>query len=199
MELLISAVDESKNAGTSNAYDAAFERRAYLDGLSYLLQGLPRDLDASEAAVLRKALPSVMSESLSSSSNGSSPRPQMFFSRQGDDGTPTLLQRGMKVVVATAIAWFCIVWPYVLLLLKLGAHYERKYKVSEQLLGRGIVLANALGKKSVAVSQVIGKMGDGMVGHVLNGAVAWTVHGVASGISEGVEEGLSQTGGRWVA
>lgn len=196
MELLISAVDESKNAARSTAYNAAFERSAYLDGLSYLLRGLPRDLDATEVDALRKALPESMTE-CSSAGGGPTSRPQ-FFAGPNDDSQPTLLQQVMKLVVAKAIVWFCIIWPYVLFLLKLGAHYERKYKVSEQLLARGIVFANALGKRSYAISQVIGNMGDGVVGQVVNDAVAWTVHGVATGISEGVEEGLSLTGERWM-
>lgn len=197
MELLISAVDESKNAGRSARYDAAFERRAYLDGLSYLLRGLPRDLDTSEVASLRKSLPAPLAEAVPSGKRNGQPGFQKFFHRQKHGGEPTLLQRGMKIAVANVILLVCMIWPYVLILLKQGAHYERKYKVSEQLLGRGIVLVNALGKRSAVVSQVIGKMGDGVVGQVVNGAVAWTVHGVASGISEGLEEGLSQTGGKW--
>jgi hypothetical protein len=196
MELLISAVDESKNAGRSTTYDAAFERSVYLDGLSYMLRGLPKDLNATEVATLRKALPESLTECLATGSRPAS-RPQLFAG-PNENGQPTLLQQVMKLVVARAIVWFCIIWPYVLLLLKMGAHYERKYKVSEQLLGRGIVLANALGKRSSAISRVIGNMGDGVVGQVVNNAVAWTVHGVASGISEGVEEGLSLSGERWM-
>jgi hypothetical protein len=196
MELLISAVDESKNAARSAAYDAAFERSAYLDGMSYLLRGLPRDLNASEVATLKKALPDAVTECLSTVSRPASRA--RLSNGANDDGQPTLLQQVMKLVVARAIIWFCVIWPYVLFLLKLGAHYERKYKVSEQLLARGLILANALGKRSSAISRAIGNMGDGVVAQVVNDAVAWTVHGVASGVSEGVEEGLSLTGERWM-
>jgi hypothetical protein len=196
MELLISAVDESKNASRSSTYDAAFERSAYLDGLSYLLRGLPKDLGPTEVATLRKALPESMTE-CRSAGRGPASRSQ-FFNGSSDDGQPTLIQQAMRLVVARAIVWFCIIWPYVLLLLRMGAHYERKYKVSEQLLGGGIVLLNTIGEKSSAASRVIASMGDGAVGRAVTDAVAWTVHGVATGIFEGVEEGLSLTGEKWM-
>ncbi|RKU46804.1 hypothetical protein DL546_007257 [Coniochaeta pulveracea] len=196
MELLISAVDESKNAARSTAYDAAFERNAYLDGLSYLLRGLPKDLDPKEVATLRKALPESVAKS-PSAGRSSAFRPRSFDG-PSDDGQPTLLQQMLRLVVARAIVWFCIIWPYVLLLLRMGAHYERKYKVSEQLLGGGIVLLNAIGERSSAVSRVIGSMGDGAVGRIVTDAFAWTVQGVATGVSEGVEEGLSLTGEKWM-
>ncbi|KAL8372052.1 hypothetical protein RB595_001715 [Gaeumannomyces hyphopodioides] len=50
--------DSEAEADPSNPDpNPAFERRAYLDGVAYLLQGLPRDLDEVEVSILRGSLP----------------------------------------------------------------------------------------------------------------------------------------------
>lgn len=198
IELLISAVEESENGTAVRSssppyYDASFERKAYLDGVSYLLRGMPRDLDMAEITMLKQALPSPMGDM---AIEGSGHR-QLPYSHQGKgERGPSVLHRTMRLLVARAVMWFCIVWPYLLVLLRVIAHYERKYKVTEQVVAWGIVLANACASRSAGISEAVYGMGDGKVGHALTGAFAWTVHSMVAGVSEGVEEGLTLAGSR---
>lgn len=196
LELLISAVEESKNTaairpGMSAPHDPAFERRAYLDGVAYLLRGLPRDLDETEVSVLSRALPSTVA--------GVQPnaRGQLAFPQYASDGDmkPSMLHNTTRMVVTRTIVWFCILWPYILFLLKWLAAYERKHRISDQVVAQGRALATACGRWTVGMSEAIVSKGDGRVGQALADAVAWTVHDMVAGVSEGVQDGLSRVGG----
>lgn len=196
-ELLINALEEAKST-VSPSYHAAFERSAYIDAIAYLLKGLPSDLDRTEVTVLRKSLPaSIVRETFLAEGGNAAKQQQHRHFQQSHKGSrgQSFVHRGMRMLVARAIVMFCIVWPYVLFLLGQVAHYERKYKVSENIVGQSIELANAFGRQSVSISGAIYNMGDGKVGQILTDAIAWFVRGVAGGFAEGVEEGWSRVGG----
>ncbi|KAB5536070.1 hypothetical protein GE09DRAFT_943959, partial [Coniochaeta sp. 2T2.1] len=195
LELLISAVEESKNttavkSALSAPHDPSFERRAYLDGVAYLLRGLPQDLDETELSVVRRALPSSLA------TPQPNPRGQLAYPgwRGEGDFKPSVLHRTTRMVVTRAIIWFCILWPYILFLLKWLAAYERKHRISDQVLAQGRALAAACGKWTAGVTEAIVSRGDGRVGQALADAVAWTVHDMVAGVSEGVQDGLSRVG-----
>ncbi|KAH8912533.1 hypothetical protein BR93DRAFT_82399 [Coniochaeta sp. PMI_546] len=195
LKLLISAVDESKNAavlrsGQVSSHDATFERRAYLDGVSYLLRGLPQDLDETEVSILRRALPPSVAGTQTDA------RGQLVYPGHPRHayGKPSVLHKSLRAVVARAIMWCCILWPYVLFLLKSAAAFEKKHKVSEQVVAQGMALATSFGKWAVSISEAICSRGDGKVGRALADTVAWAVHDMVAGVSEGVQDGLSRAG-----
>ena len=197
LELLISAVDESKNAaiarsGLPSSHDPTFERRAYLDGLSYLLRGLPQDLDDAEATRLRRALPSSVAGTRMDASG------QVVYSSQTRQGLekPSVLHKTTRLVVARIIVWFCILWPYILLLLRWMAAFERKHRISDRVVAQCTGMATALGRWTVGISDLIRARGDGRVGQALTETVAWTVHDMVAGLSDGMQDGLSQVGRR---
>lgn len=196
LELLISAVDESKNgavlrSGHVSSHDAGFERRAYLDGVSYLLRGLPQDLDENEVSILRRALPSPVVGTQTDARGRLG-----YYSGQEAHAysPPSVLQTSMRAIVARAIVLFCILWPYILVLLRWAAAYEKKHRISEQVLAQGTALVTACGKWAVNISQAVFNRGDGKLGRALAETVAWTVHDMIAGVSEGVQDGLSQVG-----
>ncbi|KAJ9145149.1 hypothetical protein NKR19_g6179 [Coniochaeta hoffmannii] len=196
LELLISAIDESKNAaaamrsGQVFSHNPTFERRAYLDGVSYLLRGLPQDMDETEMSILRRALPSSIAEV------GAEPRGQLgFFGQPRDEyQKPSMLHKSLRLVVARAIVWFCILWPYILVLLRWAAAYERKHRISEQVVGQAMAMGTTCGNWAMSVSEAICSRGDGKVGRALADIVAWAVHDMVAGVSEGVQDGLSRSG-----
>ncbi|OIW32123.1 hypothetical protein CONLIGDRAFT_641873 [Coniochaeta ligniaria NRRL 30616] len=195
LELLISAVDESTNAavlrsGRRSSHNTTFERRAYLDGVSYLLRGLPQDLDETEVSVLMRALPSSVAGEQRDA------RGRLVYSGQPRHGygKPSVLQKSMRAVVARAIVWFCILWPYILVLLKWVAAYEKKHRISEQVVAQGVAMVTACGKWTVSIFEAIFSRGDGRLGQALADTVAWTLHDMIAGVSEGVQDGFAQAG-----
>lgn len=183
MRLIGAAVQDSNPADPS--YSVSFERKAYVDGVSYLLKALPPDLDDAELATLHRSMPGKLVAQAVPSDQQCRATPRVVAGR-------SFLHRGTQAVVAQVIVLLCLVWPYALFLLQQMAHYERKYKVSENLVGQSMRLANIVGKHSVSLSGAIYNMGDGKVGQGLTGVVAWTVQDMAGGFSEGVEEGWSK-------
>lgn len=104
------------------------------------------------------------------------------------------MHRGMQLLVAQAVVWFCVAWPYILFLLQQMALYERRYKISEKFVGRSIELANSFARYGMSASIAVCRMGDGKVGQVLTDALSWTIQGMAGGFSDGVEDGWSRVG-----
>lgn len=195
LELLVSALDKGKNAammrsGQVSSHDATFERRAYLDGVSYMLRGLPQDLDKTEMSVLQEALPSSLARARMYN------RGQLILPGQSGSGhtKPSVLHKSMRAIVARAIVWFCILWPYILVLLRWAAAYDKKHSISEQVVSQCMSLVTACGRFAVGVCEVICSRADGRVGQALADTVAWTVHDMVAGVSEGVQDGLSQAG-----
>jgi hypothetical protein len=187
MELMFNAIQESKNPVSQN-YRGPFERTAYIDGVAYLLRGLPQDLDETEASMIRRSMPASLADSFPQSVEG------VRLPNSRHAGDRTLLHKAMQLFVARAIIWFSFLWPYILLLLGKAAKYERKYKVCENLVGQGVELANVLGRQSVSMSVAVYNLGDGKVGQLLMDSLAWTVQSMAGGFSDGVEEGWSKVG-----
>lgn len=157
----------------------SFERKAYIDGVSYLLKALPQDLDESELAVIRRSLPKTMEEQNGQGRLTNGPE------------NPNLLHRSIQRVVVKIFILLHLIMPYVIFFFRQAAQLERKYKVSENVVGQAMDLANAFGRGSVTLSGAIFNMGDGKVGQALASACSWALEGVAGGLSDGVGEGLA--------
>ncbi|KAF7553076.1 hypothetical protein G7046_g7200 [Stylonectria norvegica] len=171
--------------------DVAFERKAYIDGVTYLLKGLPQDLDLVESRRIQEALPVEAQNS------------DLVAGRPGGGSTPnangqprSILHRGVQRTVVNLVFLFSFLMPYLLFLVKHAARMERKYRISESLVNHGLDLVNAIGKQSIALTETVGQMNDGKVGQTLLEALTWTVNGVTQGISDGLGEGISIVGGR---
>ena len=100
------------------------------------------------------------------------------------------------MAVVNAIILLSFLMPYIMYLLRYLARTERKYKVSENLVGQGMDFVNAIGKQGIHLTETIGQMNDGKVGQTLLEALTWTTDGVTRGISDGVGEGLAIVGSR---
>lgn len=172
-------------------HDVAFERKAYVDGITYLLKGLPHDLDGTEVRQMRSALPAELAVS-----EASAPRSTNVAAQPVQFGQRSLLHRSVQTVVLNLVLLLHFLLPYCMLLVKQGARLERKYKVTEQVVSCGRGLVNAIGRHSVSFTESMSEFNDGRVGQSLLEALAWTVNGVSQGISDGVGQGLLMVGSK---
>ncbi|KNB06646.1 hypothetical protein FOXG_07319 [Fusarium oxysporum f. sp. lycopersici 4287] len=165
--------------------DVTFERKAFIDGVTYLLKALPPDLDVCELRRIQSALPEDVAhldqvavqkgDGLTQSASG---RPR------------SILHRSVQMTVANLIFVLSFMLPYLMYLIRHIARMERKYKVFETVVGHGLSFVNSIGKQSLSLTETMCQMNDGKVGQALLEAFLWTVDGVARGISEGLGEGL---------
>lgn len=174
--------------------DILFERKAFIDGVTYLLKALPQDLDACELERIHAALPKNITQP-----NVIAVRPEAGSTAQqmSSNCQPrSILHRGVQMTVVNLVFVLSFLMPYVVYLVRSAARMERKYKLSERVVGHGVQFANSIGKQSASLTETVCQMNDGKVGQALTEAVIWTVDSVAQGISDGVGEGLSKLSGR---
>lgn len=179
-------------AGTQNSRDIAFTRKSYIDGVAYLLKALPDDLDDHEASVIQRAIPQPCIPSVSGDLNGQHDGGVSYQTRgwRPSDRGRTFLRRAVQTIVARFVWFMYLFIRFIMLLITAGAYYERRYNISQHLVARGFVVANAMGRQSVILSGRVAQMGDGRVGQTVTGLAAWTVESLTGGIQDGVGEGL---------
>lgn len=179
--------------------DHSNERRAYVQGLAWLLQGLPQDLDEQERQDLTRSMPSHLLQGgdmdrnrghrrLGPPSSSSSQRTGRRRSRRSDDDGRSFIQRAVAALIVQLIGPMQILWAYLLTLLGHAIYLERKYKVTEHVVKHSGELGYTMGKNGVKLSGVIYHNGGARVGAVLTDAVAYVADGVVKGISDGIKE-----------
>lgn len=166
----------------------AFERKAYVDGVTYLLRGLPADLDEYETGLIRSALPSQLTSR------------EVVLSRSGavtpmaGSGLPkSIVHRLVQAIVLNIFLLAHFLLPYIVTILKSAAKVERKYKISEMIVGHGMDCFNAAGKHCGRVAEVVLSASDGRPEQGVSGTFSWAVEEVTRGISDGVGEGFIVT------
>lgn len=159
-----------------------------MDGVTYLLKGLPRDLDACEMKQIQSALPPDLRSQETLQDHPESDRIMSITSQR------SFLHRGVQMAVVNFIFFVHLLIPYFMFLLKQVAQVERRYKVSETLVSHGKEVMNVLGKQSISLTEAISHMNDGKVGQSILDVVSWTIAGVTQGIYDGVGEGLMVVG-----
>ncbi|EGU84299.1 hypothetical protein FOPG_12550 [Fusarium oxysporum f. sp. conglutinans race 2 54008] len=171
--------------------DIAFERKAFVDGVTYLLKALPQELDEGELRRIQCALPEQVNQS-----DMALARAEPDSNRIHPSQSRSIIHRGVQMTVVNLIFFLSFLMPYLLLLVRCAARLERKYKISEKVVGHGVDLVNTIGKQSALLTEAIGQMNDGKVAQALLEVFVWTVDGVTQGISDGLGEGLSMVGSK---
>ncbi|TDZ35369.1 hypothetical protein C8035_v008864 [Colletotrichum spinosum] len=187
LDLLNSA--RSARAVASQRGGSDFERKAFLDGVDYILKALPPDLNEQELQRLRTSVPNNLIPP-------ASPDGRAYSPTRGGNAQRSILHRGVQSAVVNIFILIHLTLPYVLLLLRLAVRTEREYKISENLVGAGMDLANTIGSKGMKITGALCNVGDGKVGQVLTEAIAWTIEGVTGGLSDGVGQGLTIVGAK---
>ena len=175
LELVINAAQETRRRTNGN-YNTAFERKVYLDGVAYLLTGLPCDLDTGELAVLHRSLPTPLVEKLAP------PESDRRRDRShGGSADRNMIHAMLLFVLCYLFSWVRWAGPYLLLLLSGIMRYEREYKVSENVLGTTMA-GFSMGFGAVR------KMGDGFAGQVFSEVMEYAASGVSGALKEFAEE-----------
>lgn len=177
--------------------DHANERRAYVQGLTWLLQGLPQDLDDHERQDLRRAMPPCLRGDMEDRDPRGSHRHRLGPSLgAGDDvgpgGSRSLIQRLVAALIVQLIVPMQFLWAYLVVLLGHAVYLERKYKVTEHVVKHSGELGYTMGKNGVKLSGVIYHNGGARVGAVVTDTVAYVADGVVKGISDGLREACLQ-------
>ncbi|MCJ1224990.1 hypothetical protein MMC12_001637 [Toensbergia leucococca] len=189
LNLLEAAVTESRYPEDS---DKAFARQLYIHALSYLLKGLPRDLGEEEIRTIQLSMPPSIQQPRSEEKS-------LDQAHSHAETEPSLLHRLLASGIIQIFLFFQLVLPYVKIFLQNAYKYERAHHISEKILATSIDTADNLSKKSLNVVEVILTTGNGRVGELLAGMLAWWIEGITGGIHEGVGEGMTILGARGFA
>ncbi|KKY38572.1 hypothetical protein UCDDA912_g01409 [Diaporthe ampelina] len=184
------------------------DRKAYVQGVAWLVHGLPDDLDKHERTELIRAMPPALLEeahrtpvsqqqsppypsSSASSSSSSSAYGYLVGGGVGEAGI-TLVQRAFRTLVMQLLVPLHMLWAYVIVLLGRALQLEREYKVAEQVVKHSGELGYGVGRGGVRLSGVIYNHGGARVGHLVTNVVAYTADGLVKGISDGIREARTE-------
>lgn len=190
------------------------DRKAYVQGVAWLVHGLPDDLDKHERTELIRAMPPSLLEEAhrtpASQQQPASARPFYYPSSSssvygyfggnssvstvggvGDAGL-ALAQRFARALVVQLLVPLHMLWAYVVLLLGRAVQLEREYKVAEQVVKHSGELGYGVGRGGVRLSGVIYNHGGARVGHLVTNVVAYTADGLVKGISDGIREARTE-------
>ncbi|KAI0014352.1 hypothetical protein F4779DRAFT_7131 [Xylariaceae sp. FL0662B] len=173
------------HAASQERHDGEFARKAYIDGVAYLLRALPDDLDDHETGIIRRALPGADAGGTDPARLGWSPSPS-----SSTGSGKTLLRRVVQAATTCLIICAHLFLSVLVFLVRAGAHYEREYNVVQVLVARGLVFASAVGRYSVVLSAKVCAMSDGRVGRAVSDLTACAVENVTRGIQDGIGNGL---------
>lgn len=173
------------------------DRRAYVQGVAWLLQGLPEDLDAHERNELVRAMPDSLLEEMEKERQGggaSSTHPQLARRQRNPPVPPppstepfddrSLVHRAVAAVVVQLMFPLQIFWAYFITLLSRAVYLERKYKVTEQVVKHSGELGYTMGKRGVKLTGTIYNNGGSRVGQGL----LYVADGLVKGIRDGIQE-----------
>lgn len=189
------------------------DRKAYVQGVAWLVHGLPDDLDKHERTELIRAMPpSLLDEAHRTPASyqqqpplypSSSPSSSVYgyFGGSGGGGGMVpdvvdagcaLAQRLARALVVQLLVPLHMLWAYVVVLLGRAVRLEREYKVAEQVVKHSGELGYGVGRGGVRLSGVIYNHGGARVGHLVTNVVAYTADGLVKGISDGIREARTE-------
>lgn len=170
------------------------DRKAYVQGVAWLVHGLPEDLDQHERTELIRAMPpALLEEARRTSPSGS----RLSYPSPPHGGRPapdrrSLMHRAVQAAVAQLLAPFQLLWACLVALLGRAFQLERRYGVTERVVRRSGELGYMLGRRGVRLSEAIYSNGGARAGQLVTGAVAYTAEGLVKGISDGIREARTE-------
>lgn len=166
-----------------NAQNSALERKSFIEGVAYLLRGLPLSLSAYETEQIRAAL-YINKTSNDITPVGSCTLPQVYRPR-------SLFRRIIQIIVTRLFVFVHFILPYFIILFHFAARLERRYKITEALLRHGVNVTNAIVKRCVYFASLVLNETNNTACQGIFGLFVWAVVEVARGITDGVIEGLT--------
>jgi len=185
LNLLKTAIQEARCSESGNQ---AFARQLYIHSLAYLLRGLPSDISEAEVASLRPGIaPLLHRDREECSSRGSS-------SGNSAATPPSLLHRLLASGIVQLFILFSFFLPYVKFYLRSAYRYERSNHISERVFAATLNTMDHAGRQGFGLAGSILNSGNGRMGGILTGIVAWWIDGISRGIHDGVGEGMAMMG-----
>lgn len=180
----------SLSQGCVDAGDCSNERRAYVQGLAWLLQGLPQELDDQERRDLVRAMPPRLLGEMDRTRGHHRRRGGLSSRSTGTThgGRRSFIQRIVAALIVRLVVPMQFLWAYLMALLGHAIYLERKYKVTEHVVKHSGAFGYTMGKNGVRLSGVIYNNGGARVGAVITDTVTYVADGVFKGISDGVRE-----------
>lgn len=211
-EMLRSAEEETDLANPEQ--NIAFARRSYIDGVAYLLQGLPRDLDGDETSILRGALPEPLrrelgNRNLTQADADPLRNPTSCLSNRGMAGTegsfmlgqrgggPSPIHRAVQTVITTMIFMMRLMVSLGIAVVQELVRVGNEYQIPERLTRKTISMASSFASIGTSAASTIGNvskasynMVDDRVPYGLGAVIQWLTDECISGACAGVREGL---------
>ncbi|GAB1318937.1 hypothetical protein MFIFM68171_09147 [Madurella fahalii] len=175
LELILNSGREYVDSRSAD-YNAGFERAAYINGAQYVLQGLPRDLEPTEVAMLHRALPPAMAASA-------------YLPAAGGGQQAASTPGNRNWVHAIALCWL---WCVSTLIAWLGPQLVRYGHKAIQLEQEHKYLTRTLAAAIRLIYEIVRWAGDSKPGRVLSFAIEYTSQGVYSAIQEFAEGNIDQ-------
>ena len=178
LELLNIAMRSQPNRNT----DAVLDRRLYIDGVCYVLRGLPADLTREEALTLRTAVPALVVPETQEASMVQQPtqHPQQPIE------PPTLLHRTISTATFYTLLLLTLLVPYLQALFTALCALDARHNFSARFLTQTTFLLRMLAAQAVAVLAMAWGANDGALRHACRDFGVWMLRDVCGGMDEGV-------------
>jgi hypothetical protein len=124
---------------TSTTPNDPVDRRFYIDGVSYILHGLPKDLSQEETLVLRTATPQTLLPP-----PAPSPEPQTQPAEPSSPATPTLLHRTTSLLTFYLLSTLTLLLPHLLSLLRFLLALDAHHNISARFTSQARILLHQL-------------------------------------------------------
>ncbi|KXL44938.1 hypothetical protein M433DRAFT_67804 [Acidomyces richmondensis BFW] len=179
----------------SSAANVGYSRKLYVDGLEYLLRGLPADLTIEEQLSLRAALPPLLHPGVEDEQTVVvATGEQSVIDPERASALPSTLQCLVSWITFRIFLMVSFFLSYTQLLLQTAYRYDREWKISDRLLAQGLIAADHVGKQTMSLASNVCAMNDGKVGEAVKDVGKWWIQGVSGGLYEGIGEGMEAVG-----
>ena len=158
--------------------------------MTYLLRGLPPDLDSAEKLSITSALPADLAPVTVTLPDGH--LLSAAYSNQSSEPTlePSLLHRFFASLIVDIFIVLRFLLPYLRHFFAQAYKYDREHHICERIFSASIQFLDDFGVRSLKFADAICRLNNGKVGQFLNDIAAWWIQGVAGGIHEGFGEGI---------
>ena len=176
--------DAMRSTSSRTPDDDDHNRRLYIDGISYVLRGLPTDLTREEALTIRTAVPaSVMpapQEELTVVQQPTQPQPHQ------PTEPPTLLHRAISTTTFYTLLALTLLIPHIQTIFATLYALDARHNFSARFLAQTSFLLRMLAAQAVAVLAMAWGANDGALRHACRDFGVWVLRDVCGGMDEGV-------------
>lgn len=162
-------------------------RRLYIDGISYILRGLPEDLTTEEALVLRAAAPpALLPPPAAPAQSDTSLQHQPKQQPSQPTELPTLLHRTTSTLTFYTLLLITFALPYLQTLFATLYALDARHRFSARFLTQTTLLLRLLAAQVLAVAAMAWGANDGALRHACRDFGVWVLRDVCGGMDEGV-------------